>query len=428
MKFVLLFVICSCLLINVSVAQKKSVKNEDGLLGIAIPDPLKLLNGKKIRNTRKWEKFARPELLMLFENNVYGKVPGSLTYASFDLIEENSAALDNRAKRKQIQLNFKKDSLEFPVNVLIYLPKTDRKVPVFLAYNFNGNHSVIYDSEIVLTEAWVRDNPSLGIINNQITEQSRGVQSENWPIEKILENGYGLVTVYYGEIDPDKDDFTDGIHPFFYSKYQNRPRSGEWGSISAWAWGLSRVLDYLYEDPDVDENKVIVMGHSRLGKAALWAGAQDERFSIIISNNSGCGGAALFKRKKGETVKVINKNFPHWFSSNFKYFNYNEEELPVDQHELIALIAPRPVYVASAEEDLWSDPEGEYLSAYYASKVYELYGRFGLKSPTMPEVNHPIMNQIGYHIRSGAHDIKEYDWEQYIKFADMHLKQSIVQE
>ena len=301
--------------------------------------------------------------------------------------------------------------------ILIYLPKNVEKAPVFLGYNFYGNHTVTDDVNVIISEAWSRDNPSFGIINNQLTEQSRGVRTNRWAIDKMLDAGIGLATIYYGEVDPDKDDFSDGIHPFFYVDNQQQPAASEWGSIAAWSWGLSRTMDYFETNNEVDENKVIVFGHSRLGKTSLWAGASDERFAGVISNCSGCGGAALSKRKFGETVARINTSFPHWFCKNFRNYNNNEEALPVDQHELLALIAPRPLYIASAEEDQWADPHGEFLSAFYASKVYDLFDKKGIPSDEMPNVNEPVQNTVAYHIRTGIHDVTDFDWEQYIKWA-----------
>ncbi len=398
-------------------SQVKANYDENKVPDFELPDPLKSFDGKKIRNSKKWLKKGRPELLNFFAKSVYGEIPGDLKISSAEIVEQSDNALNGKAKRRQVELVFQKGEHSLRLNILIYLPENVDKAPVFLGYNFYGNHTITEDVNVIISEAWSRDNPSLGIINNQLTEQSRGVRTNRWAIDKMLDAGIGLATIYYGEVDPDKDDFSDGVHPFFYVDNQQQPAASEWGSIAAWAWGLSRAMDYFETSDEIDENKVIVFGHSRLGKTSLWAGATDERFAGVISNDSGCGGAALSKRKFGETVAQINSSFPHWFCKNFRNYNNNEEALPVDQHELLALIAPRPLYIASAEEDLWADPRGEFLSAFYATKVYKLFGKKGITSDEMPAVNEPVQNTVAYHIRTGKHDVTDFDWEQYIKWA-----------
>lgn len=383
-----------------------------------LPELLMLPNGQKVSDVKSWETQRRPEILQLFEEEVYGKLPNSETNTVFEEKESSTDALNGLARRKQIRgtISTKKGELTF--DMLMYLPKTDQPVPVFLALNFFGNHSVHTDPNIFLSDKWMMENEKLGIFEHKATEASRGARSNRWDIEGILKRGYGLATVYYGDFDPDfHDEFQNGLHPLF-----DLPKADEWGAIGAWAYGLHRTMDYLSTDSAVDAQKVILMGHSRLGKAALYAGATDERFSIVISNNSGCGGAALSKRKFGETVQVINSYFPHWFCENFKKYNNQEENLPLDQHMLLALIAPRPLYVASASEDQWADPMGEFLSAKYASPVYELYKKEGLSISNFPETNQAATEGfIGYHLRKGKHDVTPYDWEQYMNFADHHF-------
>ncbi len=386
-----------------------------------LPDPLISFEGKKINSIRKWEKDRRPELLNFFTSQVYGKVPGKLGISSWRVIEESSNALEGKARRKQVDVLFEKNDKSLQFNILIYLPKDIDRAPLFIGYNFFGNHTVTNDVNVKISEAWSRNRDTYGITNNQLNEKSRGVSTDSWQVEKIIEAGYGIATIFYCEVDPDRDDFSDGVHPILYKKGEEEPQNHEWGSIAAWAWGLSRAMDYFEEDAEIDETKVIVFGHSRLGKTALWAGVTDQRFAGVISNNSGCGGAALSKRQFGETVARINHNFPFWFCKNFHIYNERESMLPVDQHQLIALIAPRPVYVASAAEDLWADPKGEFLSAFYATPVYELYGKKGIPTNVMPELNQPIHQTVGYHIRPGVHAVTAYDWEQYIRWANQFV-------
>lgn len=402
----------------IAFSQERNVNYDESKAGpYSLPSVLTSYGGVVINNVSDWEEFRKSEILNSFTEHIYGKVPGELDTMLINITENNGSFLNGKAKRKQVTLTFIKNGKELSADLLIYLPSSNKSSSVFLGYNFQGNHTVANDKNIFITKSWVPVNETLGVISNTASEESRGEMSRRWAIEKIIDAGYGLVTLYRGDIDPDKDDFSDGVHKLFYTKDQDKPGQDEWATIAAWSWGLSRVMDYLEKDNEIDNEKVIVFGHSRLGKASLWAAATDNRFAGCISNNSGEMGAALSRRNFGETVEVINTSFPHWFCANFKKYSNKAYMLPVDQHMLISLIAPRPVYVASATEDLWADPKGEFLSAKEASVVYNLYGIQGLSSTAMPDPDSPVIGEVSYHLRTGKHDVTDYDWEQYIKFA-----------
>lgn len=405
-------------------AQRPDVNYDEAKVpDYTLPDPLVCRDGTRVADAETWRTKRRPELLDLFATEMYGKVPTKTVPMNAEHGTRNDEALGGKAVMRQVRLRFGVGDEGPAVDVLLFIPKnTGKPAPAFLGLNFGGNQSVHPDPRIRITSSWVRDNPKAGVVNNRATEASRGTEASRWPAETIIDRGYALVTAYYGDIDPDYDDgFRNGIHPLLDGPDQERPGPDEWGSIAAWAWGLRRILDHLETDRDIDAKRVVVMGHSRLGKTALWAGANDERFAAVISNDSGEGGAALARRRFGETTRIINASFPHWFCANFKKYNDRENDLPCDQHELIALIAPRPVLICSAEDDQWADPKGEFLAALGADPVYRLLGTDGLAAREMPPLSRPVLSTIGYSIRPGAHDVTDADWSVYLDFADKHL-------
>lgn len=398
--------------------------DESKVPSYTLPDPLRFRGGGQVRSAQDWKK-RRAEILRLFEQEVYGRtVAARPAGMRFETVSPAEPALGGAVLRKQARIHFS-DRPDGPrMDLLLYFPRNSAgKSPVFLGLNFMGNQTVRNDPAVPLNPNWIRSSAAHGIVDNRATEKSRGSRASRWAVERITQAGFGLATACYADITPDndRDAFRTGVIPLFYRAGQQRPAPDEWGAIGAWAWGLSRALDYLEQEPLADAKRVAVMGHSRLGKAALWAGAQDERFALVISNNSGCMGAALSRRRYGETVARITRSFPYWFCGNFLKYADREDDLPVDQHMLIALCAPRPVYAASAEQDRWADPRGEFLSLVHADPVYRLLGTDGMPAKEMPRLHEPVMGRLGYHIRAGVHDVTDYDWQQYIAFASRHF-------
>ena len=377
-----------------------------------LPELLRLSNGKPVKNVKTWEKQRRPELLKLFEEQMYGIAPEAPAALHFRLLSEDPTAFDGMATRKEVKVCFDEAETGYLTMLLLVPNGRQAPAPCFLGINFFGNHTTSTDPGVSL--------PDTSRYRADFTLDARGSQSQRWPIKTILDRGYALATFCCEDVDPDVDDgFRNGIHGLLGPTQRT---GSDWGTLAAWAWGLSRALDYLQADPDVDGSRVAVFGHSRMGKAAVWAGARDPRFAMVISNASGCGGAALSRRHYGETIRRINIRFPHWYCGNFHRYGDNESEMPFDQHELLALIAPRPLYIESASEDRWSDPYGEYLSLIAASPIYRLYGYDTFTDPQLPPVETPqIKGRTGHHIRAGKHEILRYDWQQYLAFADLLL-------
>jgi len=380
-----------------------------------LPDPL-----ANCPDAETWRTRRRTEILKLFQAQMYGHSPVRPAQVKYEVTSLEMNALSGRAVRQEVTMHL----FGVPVRLLVYRPANATKpVPVFVGVNFMGNHTVSTDPGITLTPQWMYDTKTKSAALIRPDAQTRGGNASHWPLENILARGYAVATISRTDIEPDyADGWKHGIRGAWLQQTGKAAfAADDWGAIAAWAWGLSRALDYLETEAGIDAKRAIAIGHSRLGKAALWAGAQDERFAIVIANNSGEGGAALARRCFGETTAIINQSFPHWFCANFKQYADREEALPVDQHELIALLAPRPVYVASAAGDGWADPRGEFLALQGAEPVYRLLGKPGLGVKEMPALNQPVGQTLGYHIRTGKHDVTGYDWEQYLNFADQRL-------
>ncbi len=354
----------------------------------------------------------RAELLQVFAEQMFGTPPSNPYELKFDQTD-SGLSLAGKALRQQWRVTVSTEHGNLPIDLLVFTPANAKQsVPCFLGLNFGGNHTVALDEEITVTTSWVRQNDANATDVHRATAEGRGSAASRWPVEQIIDAGMGVATAYYGDIDPDTDDeFQNGIHALFPEHRPSAEAPNRWGSIAAWSWGLSRLLDCIEAKlPQIDASRVAVIGHSRLGKTALWAGATDSRFAAVISNNSGCGGAALSRRAVGETVGRINDSFPHWFCENFKQYNLNENQLPIDQHQLLALVAPRLLYVASATGDQWADPHGEFISLHLAADIHR---RFPDKLD--PKTNLPV-KRVGYHLRDGKHDINAWDWAHYIRF------------
>jgi hypothetical protein len=380
-----------------------------------LPELLKASDGTMVKTADEWRSRRRPELLATFEREMYGKAPArpALTY---EVLEESTPALDGKARRKQVRIFFGGKKEGPSMDVLLYVPAAaSGPVPFFWGLNFQGNHTVSADPGILLARPPVE--PAGVVRARPLKEFARGDQATRWQVEQVLARGYGTATAWYEDIDPDYDDgFKNGVHAL-YPDIEAKRDGSTWGSLAAWAWGLRVGMDYLEQEAWCDARRVALHGHSRLGKAAVWAGAQDERFSVVISNDSGCGGAALSKRFFGETVGRINTSFPHWFCRHYHQWNGREPEMTFDQHQLLALVAPRGLLVGSAEDDAWADPEGELQAAVAASSAFTLLGEQGLE-PGWKRINAAISRGNPAHWqRAGKHDVMPADWERWMTFA-----------
>lgn len=377
---------------RLSKAQPQINYHEEKVGPHELPDPL-LGRAGPVMNTTDWNT-RRGEILELFRQHVYGRSPGRPEELRFETIEETPHAMGGGARLKRVAVISRHAGREHRFEITIFTPNARKEpVPVFLLLN---------------------NRPASNV------DPTRKEKSGFWPAEEVIARGYGIATLQVADLAPDdKERFRDGVIRLFEGPGDG-PRPGDaWGTLAAWAWGASRALDYFFTDSRINANRVAIVGHSRGGKAALWAGAQDERFAMVISNESGEGGAALSRRNYGETLARITTTFPHWFAGNYASFGDRVADLPVDQHMLLSLMAPRRLYVASADEDLWADPRGEFLALAHSSPVYGLYGDPLIGAGDMPPLEQPLVTgRRGYHVRRGTHNLTPYDWARFLDFAE----------
>ena len=383
-----------------------------------LPDPLLLANGKPVRDAKTWNEKRRPEIVRLFEENQYGRSPGRPAGMSFDVFDKGTPAFDGKAVRRQVTIYFSADKAGPKMDLLVYVPaNASGPVPLLLNLGFSANSSTVNDAGVKVGEVWGRDKKKV--------PASQGANFGRTNVARLLDAGLGFATVYYGDIDPDfLGGVPYGVRALYLKPGQTAPAPDEWGSIAAWAWGLSRAMDYLETDKGVDAKRVAIMGVSRLGKTVMWAGARDPRIAMVIASCSGEGGAALSRRNYGETIAHLTEatRYPYQFAGNYAKFANQVDRFPVDGHMLVALIAPRPVLLQTGDKDFWSDPKGEFLAAVAAGPVYRLLGKQGLDTDQMPAAGSPILHTIGYTMHAGGHGTIPSDWDQFLAFMQMHLQ------
>jgi hypothetical protein len=388
-----------------------------------LPDPLVMLNGDRVQTKADWFKRRRPELKELFSYYMYGSAPPAPARVTARVEREDKTYFDGKATLREVTITYGPEGAP-PIHLLLVIPNArHQRAPAFVGLNFCGNHTVLQDSRIALPTVWMPDHCA-GVKEHRATDAGRGSQIDVWALEQSVERGYAVATCYCGDIAPDHPGYKDGVIPQYLKKGQTQPGPHDWATIAAWAWGLSRAVDYLRTDKDIDPARIAAVGHSRLGKTALVAAAFDDRIALAIPLQAGCGGTAPSRGKVGESVRQINKGFPHWFNANFKEFNDQPDRLPFDQNCLVALAAPRPVLFCNATEDTWANPEGQFEVLKAADPVYRFLGAGGLDAKKMPPVGKLVDSRLGYYIRPGKHSMTKGDWKVFLEYADKHWGQN----
>lgn len=396
-KFIIAFFLIASVIKLPAQDHNEANYDESKVPAYTLPAVLKTSANADVTNKTTWEKVRRPEILKLFEDNIYGQMPTIYSSIKYTVTNENDTAMNGKAKLKEVLIEVFNNNKSVKINLVLFVPNNAGKpVPAFVLINNRGKEN---------------------------TDPTRAAKSEFWPAEMLIDSGYAIAAIHVADVAPDdKENYLNGVLQLYPDQLT---ANNGMKAIGAWAWGASRVMDYFEKDKDIDAKKVAVVGHSRGGKASLWAAAEDKRFAICVTNCSGNTGAALARRQFGERINRINASFPHWFNNNYKKFNNNENLLPVDQHMLIALVAPRPLYATNASKDLWADPTGTYLSLKNAEKVYALYNLKSNLPSNPPGINQPVIQSpLAYHNREGEHNLTAYDWNNFIKFANYHYKKT----
>ncbi|MGA2862853.1 MAG: acetylxylan esterase [Verrucomicrobiota bacterium] len=383
-----------------------------------LPDPLVMLDGRRVSTKAQWFKERRPELKALFAHYMYGAMPPAPAHLRAKVEGQYGDFLDGQATLRLVTLESDPATNAPRIDLMLVTPKERRgPAPVFLAMDFCGNHALTPDRRVPLPRTWMADWCK-GCTNHTATEAGRGAQAADWPLAEIVRRGYALAAFYSGDVDSDRAEVSSGVYAWLAGGDLAKNKAADRGTIAAWAWGFQRCVDYLVTDRDLDAHRIAALGHSRNGKTALLAAAYDERIALAFPHQAGCGGSAPSRGKVGESVQAINDHFPHWFNARFKEFNHAPERLPFDQNCLVALCAPRPVLFSAAEEDQWANPGGQFDVLRAADPVYRFLGVAGLAAREMPPPGQLVSSPLGYYIRAGKHSMTADDWKVFLDFAD----------
>jgi hypothetical protein len=384
-----------------------------------LPDPLTTASGVKIVDANTWQTHRRPEIVKIFEENEYGRAPVRPESMRFEVVEPATPAFEGKAVRKQVTIHFGDGDDDPAMDLLIYLPaNASGPVPLLLNINFMPNNLAVDDSAVKVGRMWDRRQ-------NKRVPAEGGRRFGRLAVRPTIERGFGIATFNYADVDPDvAGAIQHGVRRLYLADGQSEPAPDEWGTIAAWAWGISRAVDYFETDDQIDAARIAITGVSRLGKTVMWAGANDPRIAMVIASCSGEGGAALGRRNYGETIAhlVAPTRYPYQFAGNYQKWAADPNQAPMDAHLLVALIAPRPLLLQTGSGDKWSDPKGEFLAAVAATAVYELFGKKGIGTETLPPAGQLAGETLAFYMHDGGHGLVPSDWDVYLDFMEQHLK------